>query len=368
MTNNLNMNQIPANDQGLLFRQSWFQRALAARTLPQIVWRLFVIASLALAAVPVQAQTNSSGEFDYLAFYKKMISNPPDIEHFKATTRTIRHRLPANLLSKIGSNNLEVLQTFEGAIGKEGFYLRNDTLVPWHIEGRYGTNFYIVSPTGLSLPATSNDSMKPKEKDQVSISSEASRTVADHFVRMGVGTLRPETVVWTHNEFEALTEQGVSMYGSIQLSNHLPWKLSLFWHRGEAPVRQVLYEYPQPPTGLGGFPRLMTHLALFKDWSGLQPIKENELVTVTIASQDLDSDFFRPAQFIGSEVHYTNIYSSSGLKTVIDAKGIHSAGIRNVQEDPAMARWRSLAVFACFAAATVFPLAIHYRRRASIKQ
>lgn len=147
---------------------------------------------------------------------------------------------------------------------------------------------------------------------------------------MGLGDIAPGSITWDGDSFVGLDTSGRTQYGSLEISNNVPFKLAVRWKKGEPPFKTIDFVYPEDGGEFGGFPKKVVISTLFED--GLNPFLEIVYEKVRLAPGQLPKDFFNPTKFISAEVVYTNIWSRSNL-TSISPNGSVTVAIDSLQTD-----------------------------------
>ena len=269
---------------------------------------------------------------DAVAFFKQAVSSPPDVDSFVIGQRNVRPlgdmvqlaqliaqhspqrpgventNTPNPQESLQKAKDMQSEQFYAGARAGSDFYLRyisspNTPNIPAayaSIIGRAGSVFYLVGK---------NDVTYGSGKNAFVTSVDVQFSLVRTFLDMGLADVEPGSVVWTGNQFTALNHSGKTRFGELEVSNNLPYVLTIA-ERNNSPVfTKVEYQYPDPPGLLGGFPLKMTTFSA--SGSEFTPNLEITLYSIHIASSRLPHDFFSDAQFKTAENIYTNAYINS---------------------------------------------------------
>jgi hypothetical protein len=295
------------------------------------------------------ASTNgaSDTQLDEVAFFKRAITSPADIEHFVACEEILRPRGGSRQASNEKSPSSEGPNPrfFEGARAGSNYFLRHNfnfetnQLSGKSVVGRVGSNAYQVNPNTLTL---TTETAETKPDNPVAMMSAATGSFVNQFLNMGLGDIKAATVRWRGDEFTAVRNNGSPVYGLLELSNGLPARLKICSEKGATPYKAIAYVYPEPPASLRGFPKRTIISSLFED--GLHPWMQLTLLQVQEAKRPLPAEAFAEDRFINSSVVFTNIFSNNALYSLraggkmikIDAPGTGSPGA------PPPARYRNL--------------------------
>jgi hypothetical protein len=117
--------------------------------------------------------------------------------------------------------------------------------------------------------------------------------------------------MWTNSAFTATLNNGYPRYGELCISNGLPFELKISVTKGSPSYKIVRYTYPNPTTSFNGFPAKM-EISGNSDGK-LKPELEILFNSVQLAKRPLSDDFFAAAQFVGTNIIHTNIYSNADL-------------------------------------------------------
>jgi len=259
---------------------------------------------------------------DPIVFFRAAIASPPDVEFFVAGQRDLQpQETLAELIKLVGqkaasheSGDRGAMHYSSGARSGTNFYLLTikDPKAPQHpsegfVVGRDGSNAYEFSANAISYGYGSNSLVSGVETF-----SGLTRQLLD----MGLGGIEPSSVVWNGNQFSASSilensRYGRSEYGRLEISNNLPFRLTISRERDGPSEEMIEYTYPKPPALLGGFPSKMVFLDTTED--GLKPSLEIMLYSVRLAKRRLPVDYFIADKFKTAAILYTNIYQDAGL-------------------------------------------------------
>ena len=286
---------------------------------------------------------------DLVAFFKKAISAPPGVERYVVSQRQLQSVTPSvgptiksGIISyyigaRAGSNYfLQILS------GSNGF---SDLSEKQLIAGRSGAGTYEINQNALSFGVGSNG---------LTGNVGVFYTVTRQFLGMGISEIEPESVRWGGNAFTATNNHGLAIYGELNISNGLPCKLGVSVAKSSPPYKVVEYAYPMPPLSLSGFP---SNMIISRAPQGIaKPFCEISFYSVQLAERPLSDEFFAAAQFVGTNIIYTNIYSNADLyvhnsrgQTVIVPDSIRKSGGYVNTHAHAI-------VYVCFALSTLVPL------------
>lgn len=302
----------------------------------------------------VYSDNLTNTQADIVAFFKRAISSPPDIEKYTASQRLSS---PPDVKMHNASQRLiesESISYYVGARAGSNYILQivsnSNALVNLSerqlITGRSGVGAYEFTQNAVNYGIGSN---------ALTGGVGTLFTLTRQFLDMGIGTIEPESVKWEGNTFTAMDIYGRSQYGELEISNGLPLRLGISNAKGSPPYKMVEYTYPDPPTSLNGFPSKMAISG--KSEGKLKPFGEVLFYSVQLATQPLSDNFFAAAQFAGPNIMHTNIYSNSDLY-VGNRRGQMVKAPDSVRKSGGHTNSRSRAViFLCFALATVIPIA-----------
>ncbi|MEI2727429.1 MAG: hypothetical protein V9H26_29210 [Verrucomicrobiota bacterium] len=263
------------------------------------------------------------------ASLKRTIQSPPAIEEFEVSCRDLRSRIPAKLMPTNAVDITPAVQVFTGSRSGANFFLEQKN-IPKNIVGRMETNSYNIVPNAVYFGFVGTDSTNQYAGNRISQSSEGSFRLVTQFCQMGLGDIAPGSITWDGDSFVGLDTSGRTQYGSLEISNNVPFKLAVRWKKGEPPFKTIDFVYPEDGGEFGGFPKKVVISTLFED--GLNPFLEIVYEKVRLAPGQLPKDFFNPTKFISAEVVYTNIWSRSNL-TSISPNGSVTVAIDSLQTD-----------------------------------
>jgi len=163
---------------------------------------------------------------DLVAFFKQAISSPPDIEEFIAGQRSSPSSDEIASLERIFgkqavsqmATNTPTFQFFQGARAGNNYYLRQipnsnspNMLAPsGFIAGRAGANVYQFTKDSVAYGLGTNGFVT---------SVNSFFYLLCEFLNMGLGDIKPDSVVWSDNHFTAMSYNGVPRYGHLNISN-----------------------------------------------------------------------------------------------------------------------------------------------------
>jgi hypothetical protein len=281
-----------------------------------------------LVTVALSGQKPQPMPVDAVAFFKQAISSPPDVDSFIAGGRSLRsieelvqqNQFVAQRLAMENKNtpslqeSLQIAkemrseQFYAGARAGSDFYWRsisspNTPNIPGQdvsVFGRAGSLTYQVGENNVSYGSGTNAFVE---------SMDSMFGVVRQFLDMGLGEVDPESVVWTGNQFTALTRFGKSVYGELVVSNNLPFAIMVSQQKNSPVFKTIQYQYPNPPASLGGFPVKMTIFGVSE--GEYKPELEITLYAVHMADRRLPHGFFSDEQFKTDKIIYTNAYINS---------------------------------------------------------
>lgn len=330
---------------------------------PALALRLRRKAALLVCLLTVVSrlfETNAQTPEDVVTFFQHALDSPQDVQEFTADMSTLRERIPADLLKTMRrtgmSNSTPSIQHFWGARGGSNFLLKQINQSAPTITGRLAAKAFNVVASGISYGFEGFDPRNPTSSDRISQASESAFGLVSQFLQMGLGEIRPQSVFWTNNGFVGQNDLGRPEYGRLELSNGLPWKLSLSWTVGDPPFKVIYYEYPEPLWRLSGYPLKVTIWSSFED--GLHPFIQFKFSTIRLAQHALSSDYFDPGNFITANTKYTNIWSKHGF-VGISAQGTATVSLANFDrsvERVWSSPWHFRVIYACFILLILFPL------------
>jgi hypothetical protein len=204
----------------------------------------------------------------------------------------------------------------QGARAGTNFYLRilegSDTpgKPTLRINGRAGSTGYEFTGNAIEYAFGSN-TMTAVIGSQF--------TYLRQYLDMGLGEVEPGSVVWTGNQFSALTRDGATRFGEFEVSNGLPCLLKVRLAKDSPPMTAIGYKYPTPPNSFGGFPCQMTFYDPTEN--GFTQLDEVAFYSIRIASKPLPPEFFNPDQFKTAEIIYTNTYSDDLIYGSVRGRG-----------------------------------------------
>jgi hypothetical protein len=256
------------------------------------------------------ADTLTNPPSDFVAFFKKAISLPPDIEQFIVGQRS---RVgPADLPPGMSAAEKKTMQDaslqwgyFQGAREGSNYFLRkiegsnlpNTRADDGLIAGRAGSIVYSFSMNSVSYSIGTNVSMSVDQ---------GLFTLTRQFLDMGLADIEPESVVWSDNTFSAVNKDGFRRYGRLELSNNLPFRLWISMETNSTPFKVIEYKYPESPATLGGYPSKINISESAED----EPSVEIVLQSIKMAAQHLPESFFSEAQFKTTNITHVLIYSN----------------------------------------------------------
>jgi hypothetical protein len=322
------------------------------------LWRgVLALLGLAMLFLSVAlADAKPEAPDDAVAFFKRALASPPDVEGFEASMITLRERLSADSLKHLSKNMMNVtpkVQYFEGARAGTNFFLHSKSLREPMTSGRFGSEAYTVVSNGVSFGFEGFNANNPSSSDRISQASDSAFGLTCQFLSMGVSRVAPIGSSWTHDEFVGVNELGRSVYGRLELSNGLPWKLTVSWQRGAPPFKMIVYEYPEPLWSLAGFPKKITICVLFDD--GLKPFLELGFSKVQLAKHPLADEFFQPARFITTNILRTNIWTKDKLIS-LSPRGKHATALRDLEQsltEKQVSPWPRRIIRTCLALVTL---------------
>ncbi len=285
-----------------LMRCQFITRCRSAVTRAGLFVGCVTISSVCSAGIDTQAPD------DMVSFFKNALSSPPDVEQFIGRIRSLEQLGPTAGLPK--GRHLQPLQFFEGGRAGSNFFLRSvpDPDLPAKpppvaiVSGRAGSNVYQIGRNDVTYGIGTNS---------VVAANGAFFGLACQFLNMGLSDVRPETVVWSSNQFRALKFDGTPMSGELEISNKLPYRLSIRFGNPPARLKAYQYSYPDPVGQLAGFPSTITILASSE--RGFKSTHEMELLAVHVAPRRLRDNFFNDSKFKTASVVTTNIFSNADL-------------------------------------------------------
>jgi len=312
--------------------------AFATRMSVFAVWILFV--SMTRADTSVQI-TN-----DLVAFFKQAISSPPDVEKFVVSQRLIDPESTSYYLgARAGSNYfLQILPSSNVLANLSGRQL---------VAGRLGAEAYQITQNAVNRGTGSN---------AMTGGAGIFFTLVQQFLDMGVGNLKPESVKWDGNVFTGVDSLfGVPLYGRLEISNDLPFRLRINYAKGSPLTKMVEYSYPNPPTALSRFPSKMV-ISGGRDGE-LKPFGEVLFYSVQLAREPLRENFFAAARFVDTNIVHTNEYVGAdvyvqnrrGEKVKVPSSLAKSGGYTNTHS--------RAVIFLCFALITLIPVIIFLRKK-----
>ena len=68
-----------------------------------------------------------------------------------------------------------------------------------------------------------SETLESNRKNPIAAFAESSYDTIRQIFNMGIGEMRPESLVWEGNAFSALRGAGVPFYGRLVISNGLPF-------------------------------------------------------------------------------------------------------------------------------------------------
>jgi len=336
---------------------------LAAR----LLFTLLVGLPLSVCAADEKAPTRAD---DLVAFFKRAISSPPDVEHFTVIQRTLRERkMPPGVQLRIPSPTSVPPQFFEGARSGTNYFLRQisetNALInvagSGQVAGRRGSNTYHFSLNSLTYTYDKSDSVSP---NPLVVSGEAYYSIVSQFLNMGLAAIQPGTITWNGYDFNAVRDGGSPVYGHLELSNGCPSVLSVSSKKGGTPFKSYTYVYPNPPLALAGFPERIFVSVIFED--GLHPFLELTMLEIRLAEYKLPEAFFSETRFITTNITYTNTFTNGELMSVLPGgklvKANGSASQTSYDTQTAHGMQRAI-VFTCIFAVTIGALLISLRFR-----
>ena len=86
--------------------------------------------------------------------------------------------------------------------------------------GRAGSNSYQINENAL---VRTSETLESNRKNPIAAFAESSYDTIRQIFNMGIGEMRPESLVWEGNAFSALRGAGVPFYGRLVISNGLPF-------------------------------------------------------------------------------------------------------------------------------------------------
>jgi hypothetical protein len=269
-----------------------------------------------------KADTTTQTTNDFVVFFKQAISSPPDIEQFVGAEKILHEiSLPAN----VGPVQ-NVVINYVGARAGSNYFLKSfpgTNKLRLSITGRSGNETYTFNANTLT------HTFDPERSNQTNYTAATGRIVYNYvcqFLNMGLSDIRPDSVVWSGNEFKATTDEGVPIHGTLETSNGLPSKLSLNYQNTVAVYRMISYAYSNSPTALDGFP---LHILIWmKNSNGWIPDFELDLLSVKLATNQLTEEYFSSQQFASPSIRHENI-ESNGIPYILAIKqtSIKSNGI-----------------------------------------
>ncbi len=267
-------------------------------------------------------QTATSGNFasldemqshqDVSAFFKQALSNPPEVESFEASMNIlwVPFKIPKGL--NLG-NLVGTIQEFQGARAGSNWFLRCKTTEL--TTGSVAGEDYLVTSDLLRVESNGEwPGPAPSPGDRINHGDKSACGIPFQFLQMGLGELDAGTLTWKGDRFEGAYRDGRKIYGQLEYSNGLPQKLTAYFRTKAAPIFEIVYDYPQPPMALSGFPRAMT--ICMESADGFKPSLLLELSSVHLPASPLAAEFFRPEQFLTTDVIYTNLLTESTFTSI----------------------------------------------------
>ena len=282
-----------------------------------VACRLTLLVVMA-STFPVSAQDqdrNTTSSNDLVLFFKDSIRISPNIEYFSARQRILRQPdTPSSggLFSRAAdASTLPPPQMFEGKCSKGNFllfYIKTNSQTGnlyTNIVGRSEVQSYQINANTLVRSA---DGQGSSATNMAVLLSDASLGMLRQFFNMGIGDMHAESVVWEGSEFKAARGSGVRFHGLLTSSNGIPFELSLSEVQGGKPYKKCVYEYPNPPGSLGGYPARTVVWTMLSD--GLSPFLELNILKVQMAGAQIHDEAFNAALFVTTNTLYTAIYSN----------------------------------------------------------
>ena len=264
----------------------------------------------------------STTNLDFVAFFKQAISSPPDVENFIVSQRVLG--APERLAELAGTQDKETLAQFAKQYVLEHFYrgARSGTnffLTPleYHTAtnaldsyaytvGRYGNTKYTLNKT-----TNENSIIYGIGTNAMTAGNNSLFTLVQQFLDMGLAEVRPDTVSWDGDTFNALAVWGEHRCGELELTNGLPKRLKVRGVKAGPIIKTIEYEYPNPSESKSGFPNKMV-LSSHTD-QGFRPVMEITICEVRLSSRPLTETYFAEAHFIRTNITHVTIYSNSTM-------------------------------------------------------
>jgi hypothetical protein len=248
---------------------------------------------------------------DAVSFFKRAITSPPDIESFKVRSKIIKlPPLPPRIAAKIGPRpNFSSTNFAEGARAGQNFYHRGVLADP-RGEPDWDHPFSTIGRSDLEAYGFTSNSESHANTEHMAKSFHG---VVSQYFNMGIGDLKPESVIWNGNEFTAVDSVNASLFGVLEITNGLPACLKISTEKGRPPFKSASFFYPTPIFLFGGFPEKITQNSLFD--GDLEPSDEVVFLEVKVAEHPLGKEFFSREQF---EIkHSVPAFNSSAIATPI---------------------------------------------------
>ena len=293
---------------------------LVALTVMPLFTLLFGL-PIALRAADEKAPNRTD---DLVAFFKRAINSPPDVEHFIACQQVhYPCGMPPEIAAELTRRGVNAKKPqppfyFEGALSGGNFYVFDLTNAIGGFDprrlvtGRAGSNSYQI---GFNVLRRTQEDAEAHPENPVARWSKGQYNLINQLFQMGIGGLKAGTVVWDGNEFTAESDGRVTMYGELVISNGLPFALKVSTQKGGLPYEILNYVYPDPPFSLQGYPRKIVRTMLSEGrW---QPCDEFTLFEIQLAEHPLGEEFFREAQFVTTNVQLITVYSNGAFFAIL---------------------------------------------------
>lgn len=305
---------------------------------------------------------NVSAVTDLVEFFKTAVSSPPDVDYFVGSQRRLRERkLPPEIRKRLQGLTNQPPMFYEGARSGSNYFLRStgwsnpldsgvDATV---VVGRAGSETYHFNPNTVTYTLDRAETTSP-DHTLLSLSG-TYYSMVRQFLNMGLADIRTDSVKWDIDEFTALRDDGGRVYGHMELSKGMPYRLSIAANKGERPYRSYTYVYPVPATALGGFPSSITAAATFQD--GMHPTVEYSILSVRLSEQTPAESVFSKSRFLGSHIQHTNVFEGGVLLNFVDGKLIKDLKQPVVEGPERTPKYRALSNF-CVLAVILLPIVI----------
>ncbi len=264
--------------------------------------------------------TEQANRSNVVVWFKQRVNTTPVIDHFVACQRILRNRAsPSQPLNTNLPTELPAPTYFEGRWSGTDYVLTSsvtsslDGKATRRVAGRVGTNSYQINENSLSL---ASESAGTAPVNLIAAWAEGDQGTLQQIFNFGIGGMKPGSVIWEGNEFQALRGGGAAFYGRLVISNGLPWEVSLSGVRGGPPYTVCRYTYPASPMQLGGFPARTVIWTLFGRESQVQPFLELTLSEVKMREDRIPEEEFDPAHYVTADTVYTNVHSNGAVYAV----------------------------------------------------